>query len=193
MKKNEFLNGLSLLLTSLPPEELQATLDYYAEMIDDKMEEGLSEEEAVSTVGSMNEIARSVLENKTEKNEEKNKKKRFSTLELMLIILGSPIWLSLGIAALAVIISIYAVIWSVLISVYAVVIALIASGIASIFVAPIIISTGRCISGLILLGAGFICVGLTYYAFLLCILMTKSAVKASIAPYKFIISRRNKK
>ena len=47
MNKEEFLKTLESLLKSLPKQESQKMLDYYAEMIEDRMEEGMSEENAV--------------------------------------------------------------------------------------------------------------------------------------------------
>ncbi len=47
MNKEEFLKTLERLLKGLPKQENQKMLDYYAEMIEDRMEEGMSEENAV--------------------------------------------------------------------------------------------------------------------------------------------------
>ena len=47
MTKEGFLAQLRQQLWALPEADRQNSLDYYAEMIDDRMEEGLSEEEAV--------------------------------------------------------------------------------------------------------------------------------------------------
>ena len=44
MKKNDFLWGLAEGLRGLPPEDLERWVDYYREMIDDRMDDGLSEE-----------------------------------------------------------------------------------------------------------------------------------------------------
>ena len=47
MKKQEFLDLLKNRLWALPERDIQQSLDYYKEMIDDRMEDGLSEEDAV--------------------------------------------------------------------------------------------------------------------------------------------------
>ena len=56
MNKQQFLAAVRLNAVSVPPEELSALLDYYAEMIDEAIEEGCSEEEAVARLGNWEEI-----------------------------------------------------------------------------------------------------------------------------------------
>ena len=51
MNKFEFLSQLSERLKDLPPQDRRRVTDYYSEMIDDRTEEGLSEEEAVQSIG----------------------------------------------------------------------------------------------------------------------------------------------
>ncbi len=61
MKKFEFLNELSERLADIPHREARRVLDYYEEAIDDRIEDGVSEEEAVLAMGSADDIARDVL------------------------------------------------------------------------------------------------------------------------------------
>ncbi len=56
MKKEEFLNELTGRLSELPPQEREKSLSYFSEMIDDRMEEGMKEEEAVGSMESLDEI-----------------------------------------------------------------------------------------------------------------------------------------
>ena len=51
MKKDEFLSSLERLLRSLKREERNRFLSYYAEMIEDYMEDGCEEEDAVQRIG----------------------------------------------------------------------------------------------------------------------------------------------
>ena len=57
MDKTTFLSKLEKRLKSLPEEDMQKTLEYYREMIDDRVEDGLSEEEAIADIGPIEEIA----------------------------------------------------------------------------------------------------------------------------------------
>ena len=61
MNKQEFLRQLAAQLHSLPQSEIQKSLDYYEELIDDNVEDGRSEEEAVAALGDPKEIADGIL------------------------------------------------------------------------------------------------------------------------------------
>ena len=61
MQKTEFLDRLRAALADLPAEELEKTLGYYAEMIEDRMEDGMDEEAAVAAMGDPEAVAREIL------------------------------------------------------------------------------------------------------------------------------------
>ena len=54
--KNEFLEKLRNALFGLPNDDIEERIAFYNEMIDDKIEEGLSESQAVSEMGSIERI-----------------------------------------------------------------------------------------------------------------------------------------
>lgn len=56
MRKEEFLTALRAGLTGLLPEGVEKLLEFCSEMIDDRMEDGLTEEEAVAAAGSLDEL-----------------------------------------------------------------------------------------------------------------------------------------
>lgn len=59
MTKSEFLDELCRALRFCPSaEEVQRTVNFYSEAIDDRMEDGMSEEEAVAAMGSIEDIVR---------------------------------------------------------------------------------------------------------------------------------------
>ena len=98
-------------------------MTFYSEMLDDQMEEGLSEEEAVAAVGPVDEIVRQIIADtplaKLAK-ERMRPRRQLKAWEIVLLVLGSPLWLSLGLAAIAVIFAFYVVLWSVSVSLWAV-------------------------------------------------------------------------
>ena len=61
MTKREFLDALKEKLSFLSGKELSDRLDFFGEMIDDLTEEGLSEEEAVSRIGSVDKVAWQII------------------------------------------------------------------------------------------------------------------------------------
>ena len=61
MNRVEFILSLQDRLSALPRKELEERLAFYNEMIDDKIEDGLSEEEAVAQIGSIDEIVSQII------------------------------------------------------------------------------------------------------------------------------------
>ncbi len=60
MDKNKFLEQLKKRLSFLPEDELERTIAYYSEIISDRTDTGMSEEDAVAAVGNIDEIVESV-------------------------------------------------------------------------------------------------------------------------------------
>ena len=61
MNKQEFLTELEKGLAKLSPEEIQEHLYFYSEMIDDRMEDNIPEEEAILLIGDVNDIINQIL------------------------------------------------------------------------------------------------------------------------------------
>ena len=63
MKKEDFLNKLRIKLSNLPKEDLDERINFYSEMIDDRIEDGFQEEEAINDIGTLDEVSRQVIAN----------------------------------------------------------------------------------------------------------------------------------
>ena len=61
MKKQELLEILRKRLSALPTREVEDRLSFLSETIDDRIEEGLSEEEAAAGIGPVKEIAAQIV------------------------------------------------------------------------------------------------------------------------------------
>ena len=160
MKKSEFLKERRKHLHGLPEADIQGFLDYYAEMIEDRMEEGFSEEEAVAAVGSVEEIAAQIL---VDFPQPEPKKKNGWLIALL--ILGSPVWFSLLMAAFAVALSLYVSLWSVIVSLWAVFGSLALCGLVGLAAGIISFVAGRGLIGVASLSAGLVCGGLSIFLF----------------------------
>lgn len=182
MNKQQFITELQKQLCGLPLSDINQTLQYYSEMIDDRIEDGLSEQEAVASIGDPQKIAKEILMDiplpKLVKQKIKSSR-RMSALELVLLILGSPVWLSLIIAAIAVVLSVYVVLWSVIISLYAVSFSLAACGVAGVFAFAVFGVTGNMISGVFVVGCALVCAGTAILIFMASNLITKGLLRLS--------------
>ena len=180
MNKQEFIFELRRGLSGLPSDEVEERIAFYIEMIDDRIDEGMSEEEAISAIGSVEDIVQQILKDiplfKIVKNKAKMRR-RLSAWEIVLIVLGSPIWFSLLVTAFAVVFSLYAVFWSLIISLWAVWVSLVACSIAGIFVGAVFGFTSNVASGIFMIGAGFVIAGLSIFLFLGCKGATKGAAE----------------
>lgn len=177
MTKLKFLLALNEKLAGYPNKDVEERLSFYSEMIEDRMEEGLSEEDAVAAVGSVDEIAAQIAaEFSSEKKEQGSKKpkQRLRIWEIVLLVLGSPVWLSLLVSAFAVVFSLYVSLWSVVISLWAVFVSFVlcvpASAVFGIGVAIV----GYVYSGIATIAAGLVLGGLSVFLFFGC----KAATKA---------------
>ena len=201
MNKSDFLSELRRGLDCLPEEDIEKSVDFYAEMIDDKMEEGLTEEEAVAEAGSVDEISAQIIAEilLTRLVKARVKPKRaLKAWEIVLIAAGSPVWLSLLVAAAVTVVSVYASLWAVIVSLYAVVLSFGAGGLAGIVGAAAcpFLSNGSA-AAVMSLGAGLICAGLAVLSYLGCFEITKGMIvltkKALCALRSAVIGKEERK
>lgn len=182
MRKQEFLDALARGLAGVEQADIAERLNFYSEMIDDRMEEGLSEEEAVAAMGSIDEIVgrdrgEGCAEERAVPTPEKPKKKRrLRAWEIVLICVGSPIWFSLGVAAFAVLISLYAVLWVLVAATWAVLATFCAVSVAAVAMGVVGIVLGRVPEGIALIGASLTLAGLAVFAFFGAFAATKGSV-----------------
>ncbi len=168
MNKQQFLMAIKDRLNGLPQSEIQKYLDYYSEMIDDRMEEGLSEESAVSSMESVEDIASQILLDTPLPQLVKakvNPSRSFKAWEVVLIILGFPLWFPLLVAAGAVIFSVYIVLWSVVFVLYAVDLVFAAAAVSCITAGAVTIFSGMLSYAVFALGIGLVCAGIAILLF----------------------------
>ena len=123
MTKKEFLKKLSKQISSMPKQTVKEQLDFYSEMIDDRMEEGLSEEAAIEKIGSIEIVAAQIISENADtevKGTAVKARRPLSAKEITILALGAPLWVPLALAFFSVILAFYAVIWSLLLVLWAV-------------------------------------------------------------------------
>ncbi|MGN0107861.1 MAG: DUF1700 domain-containing protein [Hominilimicola sp.] len=181
MNKNEFLNQLTSALSGLPQEEIKKTLDYYSEIIDDAVEDGDDEQEVIARLGSIEEIAEKIINETPIRKfvKEDVKSYNMSIPVIILLIIGSPIWLSLLISVFAVVFSLYAAIWSVVAALFAVFAALALSGVALIIASPFLILV-KPVEAMFSFGTALICAGISVFLFFLSVWSAKMIIKLTI-------------
>lgn len=160
MTREEFLNRLGELLACLPAEQIEETKAFYAEAIADRMEDGMTEKEAVAALGTPGEVAEATLDDLPAVPRAIARTRRRSNVLLwVLVILGSPVWLSLLVAFAAVALSVYVCIWALALCVWVVDAALGAVGLAALALVAAGIAIGNVPYALAMLGSGLALIG----------------------------------
>ncbi len=200
MNKQEFLSGLRNALSGLPQDDIEERLSFYSEMIDDRVEEGMTEEEAVASIGSINDVVSQILSDVpiTKLIKERIKPKRsLGGLEIALLILGFPLWFPLLIAAASLIFAFYAVIWSLIISLWAIELSFIACGFAGIAAGAAYAVNGLGVQSLATFGIGIFFCGFSVFTFFCCKAATKGMLKltkkALLGIKSLFVRKENKK
>lgn len=165
MTKKEFMDALSWQLKALPKKEKKSSLSYYEEMIGDRMEDGMSEEEAVAAAGTPEEAAEEIFKglsliDKARMTISKGGRTRNATkTEKVLFWFSLPILIPLVIAAVSIGLTLFIVSWALFISWCAVVAAFILGGIGVIVLGIADFVRGGIAGRLMLIGAGIACAG----------------------------------
>lgn len=193
MTKQEFLYKLQQRLYDLPAADVRAFLDDYSEIIADRMEEGLTEEDAVAALGSIDEIAARIRAEMPRTAPPAAKRGTLPTWAIVLLIVGAPLWIPLVIAVCAVVFAFLCVLWSVVISLLAVAVAVIASAVGCLVAGGVLLCVGHPATGALCVGVGLICAGLSILSGLAFAAVIKSAVATCRSLFRFIAARLHRK
>lgn len=187
MTKLQFLYELDEKLSMLSEADRNKSLEYYSEMIDDRMEDGLSEKAAVAALGSIDEIYNDIISEMPLHRIIGAKIKRPSSSSTsrsvwmwILIIFGFLVFgLPIIAAAFATVVSIYASILAVVVSLWAVPISLLALGAAGVVLFFPFLFMGIPFKAIFMLGAGIFSLGLVYPFFYIAKWSTKGTIVIS--------------
>ena len=155
MNKQEYLSAIRVRIPKMPTEDMERFIAYYSEMIDDRMEDGMTEEEAVAMMDTPDDAVDQILEDTH----------RLRAWEIVLSVLGSPVWVPLLLTAGILVLSMLVVVFSLLITFYAVVISAAVAGIAGVLAVVPFLMISNVPAAIFMLGCGFAGVGLTILFF----------------------------
>ena len=178
MTKLEFLDTLREKLSGQPENEIEERLAFYNEMIDDGIEEGLSEEEAIARIGAIEDTE--MFNRKSEST-----KQKLSPWVIVLLIIGAPLWISLLVAAFSVVISLYVALWAGIVSLWATEVALWGCVLGGLLSGIVWICTGSASAGVAHIGMALVGAGLSLFLFYGC----KAATKGTALLTKKIIAK----
>ncbi len=182
MTKREFFDALTARMKSLPKEEQNRVIRYYNEVLEDYMEDGMTESEAVAQLEDVDTIAKRILleyamESHNKAPVEANPvykaekyKKQGNVLMVVLALITIPFWGSILVSLLGAVFAIAAALFCIPIS-------LGAAAIGCMAMTPVLIFTGQVGKGFFVLAAGLICVALTMISIPIVIWLMKLSYK----------------
>ena len=191
MTRTEFLDELKNLIKDYPAEETEKSIEYYGEMIDDRIEDGMSEEEAVKSLGDVKDIAKEIeiempMKTIVKKKVKEKKEENIPVWVILLLIFGFPVWapllLALGVCAF----SLYIALWSVVLALWAVDVALFLAVIAGLLAIGITMIKGSMLSAIIYFGATLVLIGLALLGLIGCFYASKGLAALFAAIFKSI-------
>ena len=191
MNKKEFIESLREKLIGLPNKEIDERVNFYSEIIDDKIEEGLTEEQAVIEIGDVNEIAKQIIGETPFIKIVKEKimpRRQLSWWEITLIAIGSPIWFAILVSIVAVVFSLYVSGIAVLISFWGSIVAIAGGSLGGLLYGIVLLFKADILLGVLIISCSIVLAGLFI---LLIIWMTKLTKLYFVLTKKVIISIKN--
>ena len=199
MTRADFISSLSARLSSIPEQERKKAVEWYSELIFDRMEEGMSEEDAVSGIGNTDEIAEEIISQyrqtavavptagddtgssgAAEKAKSSPDRGVNTALMIFAVVALSPIWLPLAATALSLALAALVLVWCLVITAGALLLSAAAVGVVGLvygFWALFVINPAY---GLLVLGTALIAAGLTLALIPLTAVTVKAAVRFSV-------------
>lgn len=175
MTKIEFLQELRNALRKLPQHEIDQTLAFYSEAIDDRVEDGMAEDEAVAALGPIDDIVRQVtasvppIPRAIAKANTGNR-----AVNIVLLVLFSPIWVPIALAFALTVTAVYLALWMLIASLWVLVALLLLCTPLGLVGLAYCLTAGFPATGAWVLGGGLIGTG----AGLLCLFGAAAASKA---------------
>lgn len=196
MNKSEYIEALKDMLTDFPADETERFLLYYSEMIDDRVDDGMTEEEACLSIGDIeaaakqikSEMPMSAIVKSNVKAKVENERERRGGIGwlVVLAVVGFPIWFPLALALLMIVFALLICIWSLVLSLWVIFASFAASAvllIPSAVYAAVYSGIGPC---LLYIGTALVCVGISIVFFWLSLSATKWTAKGCAACFKRI-------
>ncbi|MEG2814496.1 MAG: DUF1700 domain-containing protein [Oscillospiraceae bacterium] len=192
MTRVDFLNKLSAAISDLPESERNKAIAYYSEIIADKVENGEDEENVINQFGDVRHLANEIREDAYPNNNNvQEEKKPLSPWLVILLIFCSPIIFGLAMAAFGVLIAIFASVFSIIFAFFVSSVAIGLAGVALFLTAFVVIFVNP-LFGLMQLGSGLFCVGISIFMFAGTYSLTKVVINAISAIGNSIKKKKSK-
>lgn len=172
MITEEYLSALRKELQGLSEKDIRESVDFYKEMIADRMEDGISEEDAIAGMPSPADAAKEILLDKprpqaalAQGTAKGTKEKHLPSWAMVLLILGAVVWFPLLIAAGSVVLAVDITLIALIIAAFSISIALVGSFFFADFYAIYFFIHGKIAVGIFYFGLSMLSVGAAILSF----------------------------
>ncbi len=171
MNKSDFLNNLRQSLNRLPQKDVEQSIEYYSEIIDDSMEDGTSEEDAVNALGPIAEIVQQIqmamplpkLVSAAARSS--SSAHDWRAWEIILLVLGAPFWIPIVFMLVTLFAMFYFLLWMMVFMLYIIDFTLAVSGAGLLFRGIIALMQGHFAIAGMHNGVGLFCIGAAILSF----------------------------
>lgn len=190
MNKTEFLDALRRALGKLPSYEVEQSIAFYAEAIDDRVEDGMSEQDAVAALGPVRLIAAQIIAETPPVPRAIAKANTGSrTLNIVLLVVFSPIWVPLVLALVTAVVMVYLAIWLTIAALWVTVALLLLCAPLGFFALAWCLSQNYPLTGLFVLGACLAVAGLGLFAWFGVLAASKGLISLTRSFGRWVKSR----
>lgn len=191
MKKKDFLGALSRGLSRLPRGEREERVNFYREMIDDRIEEGIPEEEAVAGVGTVDGIVSQILAERPAVVSAAPRNGAGGKVGLiLLLVLGFPVWFPI---VLSLFITVVSLVFSLFVTLWAIEISLMAGAVGGVGAFLVLLFTGQFPTAFFTLGAALVSGGFAILLFFGAVAATRALGRGIAAVVRHIFGRLKRK
>jgi len=186
MTKTEYMKKLRRALRQVKAEERGKSLAYFGEVIDDRMEDGISEQDAINELESVEAAAERIV---AEAKAQGQIKLRRSLWEIALIVLGFPLWFPLTLTIAVVVLTVYGLVWVIIAVLFIVSAALGVSGVAGLIGLFMLLGSNAA-TAFAVLGLGLACAGLGVAVFIPALYIAKAYAAATPVMWNKLKARK---
>ena len=183
MNKQEFLAALARELEPLPREERYQTLNYYDELIDDRLEDGQEEEAVIQSLGDPKAVAQELLAGE---DELLVPNRGLRVWLIVLLVLGFPLWGSLLVTAAVVLLCVFICLYIPVFTLGVLALSLLAGAVLGAVGTPFLIADTGLAAGLFQLGLAVGMLGLAALCAVGFWYTGKATVKAGKALWRWL-------
>ena len=206
MNKQQFIDALTSRLAYLPLSETEKFIDFYLEAIDDRVEDGMSEEAAVAAMGDIDSVARAIeaeiplatiVKQRVRSSRERSERAGggHSAWWIVLAIIGSPIWLTVACVLFAAVITVFAVAAALIVTAFAVLVTLAVTAVVMLVYSVSRLFAAGLSAALMCLGLALLLAGAGAGLLWPCVMLARLMAKLSRLFWRWIkslfIGRRN--